>query len=165
MKRNSSLWRPALTRGAGFLVGWVALMGGAPLDLVVGMLAAGGATAMSLRLLPPGRARWRWSQVAGLGGRFLWQSVVAGVDVAWRAFHPRLPLRAGWVAVPVHLPPGPARNAFLTLASLLPGTVPAGTNEAGLLLVHCLDTNQPVAEHLRAEERRLARALGAGECS
>lgn len=152
-----------MTRWAGFLLLWLAMIGAAPLDLLVGVLAAAAAAGLSLLLLPAGGVRWRWSALAGLAVRFAWQSVVAGVDVAWRAFHPRMPLQAGWVEVTLQLPPGPARNVFLTQASLLPGTMPAGTNAGGTLLVHCLDTNQPVVEQLRTEERRLARALGKEE--
>ena len=58
--------------------------------------------------------------------RFLRQSIGAGIDVAWRALDPRLPLRPGFVVYPVSIPPGTARNVFTTLTSLLPGTVPAG---------------------------------------
>jgi len=63
------------------------------------------------------------------------------------------------VRYPVRFPPGPARNAFTALTSLLPGTVPAG-EEHGQLLYHCLDIDQPVASQLAAEEAALSRALG-----
>lgn len=56
--------------------------------------------------------------------RFLLQSVVAGTDAAWRALHPRLPLRPGFVTYPVQLAPGATRNTFCTLSSLLPGPFP-----------------------------------------
>ena len=61
-----------------------------------------------------------------LGVRFLYQSIVAGVDVAWRAFDPRLPLRPGFVRYPVRFPPGTTRNVFAMITSLMPGAVPAG---------------------------------------
>jgi multicomponent Na+:H+ antiporter subunit E len=64
---------------------------------------------------------------------------MAGVDVARRALDPRLPLRPGFVTYAPRLPPGGARDAFCALASLMPGTLPADTNEDGTLLVHCLD--------------------------
>jgi len=90
--------------------------------------------------------------------RFVRQSVVAGADVAWRALDPRLPLRPGFVAYPVRFPPGAARNAFTTLTSLLPGTVPAGA-QGGELVYHCLDVGQPVVSQLAAEEAALSRAF------
>ena len=48
--------------------------------------------------------------------------------------------------------PARARDAFCALASLLPGTLPADTNDDGTRLVHCLDVDQPVAAQLAAEE-------------
>jgi hypothetical protein len=42
----------------------------------------------------------------------------------------------------------------------MPGTLPTGANDEGALLVHCLDTNQPVAANLRAEELLFMRAVG-----
>jgi multicomponent Na+:H+ antiporter subunit E len=108
--------------------------------------------------MPPGRSGVSPAALAGLALRFLYQSIVAGVDVARRALDPRLPLRPGFVAYPVRFPPGTARNAFTTLTSLLPGTVPAG-EENGQLVYHCLDVDQPVASQLAAEEAALSRAI------
>jgi multicomponent Na+:H+ antiporter subunit E len=41
---------------------------------------------------------------------------------------------------------------FTSLMSLLPGTVPTGSDEKEGLLVHCLDVEQPVLAQLAAEE-------------
>ncbi len=157
---NLALSRPAVVRAVGFLVLWMILSGGDPADLVAGVVAALAATWASLRLLPPGTSRLRPAALARLALRFLRQSVVAGADVARRALDPRLPLRPGFVLYPVGLPPGPARNMFTTLMSLLPGTVPTGSDERGRLLIHCLDVEQPVAAQLAAEEARFARVIG-----
>lgn len=148
----------AIVRGAGFLALWVVLIGLDPLDFAVGVFAAAAATWTSLRLLPPGSHRLRFAALPRLALRFLWQSVVAGVDVARRAFDPRLPLKTGFVVYPTRYPRGPARNAFASLTSLLPGTVPAEDDAQGLLY-HCLDVEQPVAEQLAAEEQAVSRAL------
>jgi len=80
--------------------------------------------------------------------------------VAWRALNPRLRLHPGLVACPVRLPPGGERSAFCALSSLMPGTLPTGTDEHGALLVHCLDISQPVAANLAAEERLFIRTVG-----
>jgi multicomponent Na+:H+ antiporter subunit E len=143
---------------AAFLGLWLVLAGADPSDLPVGIAAAVAATWTSLRLMPPGGSRPSPVALAGLALRFLYQSIVAGADVARRALDPRLPLHPGFVAYPVGFPPGPARNAFATLTSLLPGTVPAG-DEDGKLVYHCLDVDQPVMSQLAAEEAALARAL------
>jgi len=150
--------RGAVARTAGFLAFWLILSGFNPLDLPVGALAAAMATWTSLRLLPPGRWRFRPVALSQLVLRFFCQSIGAGIDVAWRALDPRLPLRPGFVVHPVRFPPGTARNAFAALTSLLPGTVPAG-DESGQLVYHCLDVDQPVVSQLAAEEAALSRAL------
>ena len=151
--------RGALLRAAGFLGLWLVLIGADPADLPIGIVTAAAATWASLRMLPP--SGWHLSPVAvaRLALRFLYQSVVAGVDVAGRALDPRLPLRPGLVAYKVRFAPGTARNAFTTLTSLLPGTVPAGDDD-GKLVYHCLDVDQPVVEQLAAEEAALSRVLG-----
>lgn len=156
---TGSTRRAALLRGAILLGFWVVLMGVHPIDVVFGVFTAAAATGVSLSLLPPQSVRLRLVALPKLTLRFAGQSVLAGVDVARRALDPRLPLRPGWVSYPVRLPPGPTRNTFATLTSLLPGTVPAG-EENGAILYHCLDVGQPVAEQLAAEEAVLLQALG-----
>ena len=146
-------------RVVGFLVVWIVLTGGNPSDLGAGAVAALAATWASLRLLPPSTSRMQLSAFARLVLRFLRQSVVAGVDVARRALDPRLPLHPGFVVYPVGLPRGPARNMFTTLMSLLPGTMPTGSDERGELLIHCLDAEQPVAAQLTMEEEVFSRVI------
>jgi multicomponent Na+:H+ antiporter subunit E len=92
---------------------------------------------------------------------FVRESVVAGFDVARRAFDPRLPLSPGFVDCPLDFPPGFARNTFATITSLMPGAVPIDGDEKALEY-HCLDISQPVVEQLWREETLLARALEAG---
>jgi len=147
-----------IARSAGFLGLWVVLIGFDPSDLAVGVAVTAAATWTSLRLLPSETHRLHLAALPGLGLRFLWQSVVAGVDVARRAFDPRLPLQTGFVVYPTRFPRGPARNTFASVTSLLPGTVPADDDEKGLLY-HCLDVEQPVLEQLATEEHAYAKAL------
>jgi multicomponent Na+:H+ antiporter subunit E len=152
--------RPVVLRTLGFFVLWMILADGNPADLAVGVLAALAATWASLRLLAPGTRRVRPTALSRLALRFLRQSVVAGADVAWRALDPQLPLRPGFVLYPVALSPGPERNMFATLMSLLPGTVPTGSDEKRGLLIHCLDVEQPVVAQLAVEEVLFVRAVG-----
>jgi multicomponent Na+:H+ antiporter subunit E len=147
-------------RAASFFAFWVILSGLNPLDLAAGFFTAIAAAWASLVLLPPGRWSLRPLVLARLVLRFLRQSIVAGLDVAWRALDPRMPLRPGFVVYPSRLPPGPARNAFCTLTSLLPGTLPSGTDASGNLFIHCLDVTQPVAEQLKEEEALFVHMLG-----
>jgi multicomponent Na+:H+ antiporter subunit E len=156
---NLTLSPLAVVRATGFFVLWIMLTGGNPADLVAGAVSALAATWASLRLLPPGTGRVQPAALVRLVLRFLRQSVVAGFDVAWRALDPRLPLHPGFVVYQVGLPPGPARSMFTTLMSLLPGTVPTGSDEKGELLIHCLDSEQPVTAQLAAEEAVFSRVI------
>ena len=153
--------RPAIVRAAGFFALWTILTGSNPVDLVAGAVATWVATWVSLHLLPPGTSRVRPIRLAALALRFLNQSVVAGVDVARRALDPRLPLRCGFVLYRTGLPPGPARHSFTTLMSLLPGTVPTGSDRDGALLIHCLDVEQPVAAQLAEQEGLFVQVIDA----
>jgi multicomponent Na+:H+ antiporter subunit E len=152
----------ALWRGAGFFLLWMLLMQSMkPADLVVGMMACVGATWISMRLMPPVSGCLHFGKLLTLLPHFLWESALAGVDVARRSLHPRMSLHPGLIACPLSFPPGFARNTFATITSQMPGTVPAGESE-GELVYHCLDTTSPVVEQLWKEERLLARALVAG---
>src|SRR5262245_46940146 len=137
--RHSARALRVVVRMAGFLCLWLAIAGSNARDLPMGLATAAAATWSSLLLLPPGASAPRPVVMARLALTFLSQSVVAGLDVARRALDPRLPLRPGFVLFPIHLARGPARSAFCIVESLLPGTLPAGSNESGTLVVHCLD--------------------------
>ena len=149
-------------RSVAFLALWIVLMGPAPDKLAYGLITAVIAAWTSVRLLPPGCIRLRPIGLLALLPHFLWQSVVAGVDVARRAFDPRLPLTPGFVVFHPRTPPGPARNALTGYTSLLPGTVPCGESDGGVIY-HCLDVGQPIIEQLAAEESRLRLAIAPGD--
>jgi multicomponent Na+:H+ antiporter subunit E len=155
--------RTALARGVAFFALWMVLMQSTELaDIAVGALATCAATWLSLHLLASASGHLKIHRLLAYLPHFLWESTRAGIDVARRAFSPRLPLRTGFVDCPLDFPPGLARNTFATITSLTPGTVSADTAE-DTLIYHVLDTGEPVAEALREEERRLASALVAGQ--
>lgn len=141
-------------RGAVFAALWLGLTGADPDGFWAGLLVVPAVVWLSRQLLPPGRGL-RWGRVLALLPRFLWQSLVGGVDVARRAFDPRLPLRPGWRRVPVSLPDG-ARVALGAELSLMPGTLVAGA-EGDALLVHLLDRDQDVDRAVAREAALLAR--------
>jgi multicomponent Na+:H+ antiporter subunit E len=157
-----SLRATALWRGAAFFLLWMLLMQSLkPSDLMVGLLACVAACWVSLRLLPPSCGCLQFGQLLALLPHFVWESVLAGVDVARRAFHPGMPLQPGFVNCPLGFPPGFARNTFATITSLMPGSVAVDEAE-GTLAYHCLDEASPVVEQIWKEERLLAKALVAG---
>jgi multicomponent Na+:H+ antiporter subunit E len=155
---GQAMKRAWVWRWAGYFAFWVLLIGYKPLDLAVGLVAATTATWASQKLLPPGSFGIRASDLPRYFVHFLWQSVVAGIDVARRAFSPQIPLHPGYVRFVCRYPQGPARNAFASLTSLMPGTVPVEDASASLLY-HCLDTRQPIAEQLAREEVEVSRLL------
>jgi multicomponent Na+:H+ antiporter subunit E len=155
--------RIAVARALLFALLWVVLLPSAkPADLAVGLIAVGCATWTSLRLLPPRAGHVRVAALLGFVPHFLWQSVLAGVDVARRALSPRMPLQPGFVTYEVGFPQGLARNEFASITSLMPGSVPVADEEGGIVY-HCLDLAAPLAEQMAAEESRLKGALVAGE--
>jgi multicomponent Na+:H+ antiporter subunit E len=152
----AAAWRALLYFGV-----WVVIDGSAkPGNLLVGVLAAATATWVSLRLLPPARGRVRLGALLMLLPRFLWQSLVAGFDIARRALAPRLDLQPGFVEHRTQLAPGSARSAFELISSLMPGSV-VSDEDPRHIEYHCLDTRAPVAGQLAAEERAYAPALQA----
>lgn len=154
--------RGAPPRVAIFFFFWLILSGTKPADLVAGALTAIAATWVSLLLLPAGQWRLSPAALARLVLRFPLQSITAGIDIAWRAFARRPPLRPGFVVYRSRVAPGVARNVFATLTSLLPGTLPCGSDDRGGLVIHCLDVDQPVIKQLGTEEALLLDVMGGG---
>lgn len=152
-------WPSVLLRGAIFLAFWIVLTLGNPNDLFVGVIAAIVATMTSLYLLPAREGHISLMALVKFAIHFFYQSLIAGFDVAKRAFDPRLPLRPGYVQFPCKLAQGPARNAFCALSSLLPGTVPVESDQSGVVLVHCLDVGQPVVAQLIEDEVLFSRVV------
>ncbi|MCA3554404.1 Na+/H+ antiporter subunit E [Aestuariivirga sp.] len=151
-----------LLRAALYFVFWVVLAGAGLKDLAAGLVTAVIAAWISLRLMPAGELAAKPGPVLALFVRFLWQSVVAGVTVARIALTPGMPLKPGMVEYRSSLPPGNRRFLFMTYASLLPGTLPTGTDGTDLIEVHVLDVDQPVAAQLAVEEARIAGVLADG---
>lgn len=144
-------------RFAVYFAVWLVLTGWSALDAVIGIPAAALAAWASLVLLPPSGRRLKPFRLAGVVLRFLWQSVAAGVDVAWRVFQPKMPLHPGVIRLAPQLPGGLGRLCFCGLASLQPGSLPCGVDEDGFLLVHCLDTRDDVEGALSRTQDELSK--------
>lgn len=149
-----------LVRGLCLLAFWVALMGPALKDLPVGIAASAAGVWASTVLWPAGGN-------LSLGGtirfllRFLPQSVVAGVEVARRAFARDPDLRPGFATCRSTVPGGLARDSACAVMSLQPGKLPVSVAADGMLLIHCLDLREPIAEQVAADEVAFCRILRA----
>jgi multicomponent Na+:H+ antiporter subunit E len=139
---------------------WTIVSGLSFPDFAVGLLAATSAAWASVRLAPCAALHSSLRGWVRLILRVPPQSLVAGADVAWRAFDPALPLNPGYVPYFTSLPEGTAQDVFATLAALQPGSLPVRSGARGVLNIHCLDVRLPVVVTLEQEEARLRKALG-----
>ena len=145
-------------RSALFLALWLIIAG--PAEWIIGLLAAGIAAHVSLRLLPAGPSPVRLLRVASLAPGFFWASFLGGLDVIRRAFDPRMPLNPGWISHTSRLSSSGARAALGSELSLMPGTLVAG-GRGDQLYIHCLDIDQAVDSQIAREERRVGQSMGA----
>jgi multicomponent Na+:H+ antiporter subunit E len=150
--RRSALWRVAF-----FFSLWLMTAGWQPKDLPVGIVAACGASCLSLALAPPRDVRLRVAPIFALVVRFLRGSIVAGFDVAFRALASRLRLAPGFVSYPLDISAGDARNVFCFYQSLQPGVLPTGI-EGDVLMIHGLDVSQPIAATVAQDEALFKKA-------
>lgn len=118
---------------------------GAPLVLL--------ATAASQVLAPPSPRSFRG--LLHFVPFFIGHSLKGGIDVAWRALHPSLPITPILVDYRMRLPDEQARVFMVNTASLLPGTLGARL-EGERLQVHVLDGRGSYQAELEALEQRVA---------
>jgi multicomponent Na+:H+ antiporter subunit E len=145
-------WLTVVSRALLFSLLWWALTDGSAGSWWIGAPAVAGAVIMSVTLVP--RLGLVWREVMGFVPFFLWHSLKGGVDVAWRAFHPRLPITPVLIEYPLRLPPGLPRVVLVNTVSLLPGTLSA---ELGgqVLKVHVLDSLGDFLAELETLEQRV----------
>ena len=146
-------------RGLGLLLLWIALMGPALKDLPVGLAASAAGVWASTALWPAG-GKLSWLGLLRFLARFLPQSVAAGLDVARRAFAQEPDLRPGFATCRSTIPAGLALDSACAVMSLQPGKLPVSAGAGGVLLIHCLDLRQAVAEEVAADETAFRRILG-----
>jgi multicomponent Na+:H+ antiporter subunit E len=87
----------------------------------------------------------------------MWSSIVAALEVAKYAFRRQPGLHSGFVTYDCDIPDGTKRDLYLSMVSLMPGSLPVDVEENGRVIIHCLDINQPIAEQMADNEARLIR--------
>jgi multicomponent Na+:H+ antiporter subunit E len=147
-----------LWRGGAFALIWWILAEGRADAWGIGAVSVLLATAASLALAPPGPGRLSAIGLLGFAAFFLAQSALGGMQVAARAFRPRMDLAPALVEVPVTLPDGVARILLVNTLNLLPGTVSVSL-DGDRLSLHVLDARMPIAEEVLQAEARIARML------
>lgn len=137
-----------------FTVLWWLLTEGAAGAWGLGAPAILLAAAVSVALLPP--TAFVWSELLRFVPFFLARSLQGGVDVAWRALHPALPIAPAFVDYPLRLPPGLPQVVMINTMALLPGTLSVDVAE-NRLTVHVLDGQRCYLAEFKTLENRVAR--------
>ena len=153
----SNSWSTIISRGGLFSLIWWVLTNGAATSWWIGVPAVLLAVAASAALLPPGP--FVWYEFLRFVPFFLMRSLLGGVDVAWRAFHPAKPIAPDLIEYLIRLPPGLPQVFMANTISLLPGTLSA-TLDRGVLKVHVLDSRSDFLAELETVEQRVARMFG-----
>ncbi len=146
-----------VSRGGVFLLIWWVLADGVTSSWWIGVPAVLLAVTTSVMLLPP--ASMVWSGFLRFVPFFLMRSLLGGVDVAWRAFHPGMPIAPDLIEYSVRLPPGLSQVFMANTVNLLPGTLSAVLDRS-ILKVHVLDRRKDIQAELEAVEQSVARMFG-----
>lgn len=116
---------------------WVALNGLEGWWL--GLAAAAAGAGLGAVLASGSPHPWKPHRLVAFAGFFLVESFRGGVDVAWRALRPAMPIRPAFSRYRLALPPGQPRTLMVAVVSLLPGTLSADLDDdERVLIVHGL---------------------------
>ncbi|MEN8177828.1 MAG: Na+/H+ antiporter subunit E [Pseudomonadota bacterium] len=146
-----------ISRGLLFSIIWWVLSDGSASSWWIGVPAVLLAVIASIALVPP--VRLAWVGFIRFVPFFFMHSLMGGADVAWRAFHPDLPIAPDLIEYPLRLPPGLPQVFMANTVSLLPGTLSAELDR-GVLQVHVLDRRKDFLAGLEAVEQSVARVFG-----
>jgi multicomponent Na+:H+ antiporter subunit E len=142
--------RGTIVRLVTFAVGWWVLTEGHG-GWVSGALVVAAAMFASSRLAAHEQARISLRGAARFIPFFVEHSIRGGVDVAWRAFHPSLPLDASMHEMELRLQAPAARSLFAAVVSLLPGTLSVDL-EGRHVRLHVLAGGEAALDRLRELE-------------
>jgi len=146
--------RAVLARTVLFTIAWWSVAEGRPVAWPFAVAGVGGASLLSVLLLPPGR--WTLMGVARFIPFFLLASVRGGVDVAWRALVPGRHVEPGWVTHVFETDDPDVRLVITNVLSLTPGTLSARL-DGDRLIVHVLDLHSEAVRMPQiVEERAMA---------
>lgn len=138
---------------------WLVLAGTGAGAWIAGLLAVAFATLLHVGLGGAGDERISLHGALGFFSFFLGQSLRGGMDVAYRALSPSLPLAPTFLHYSMRLPTDAARVLFLNTISLLPGTFSARVDGSDLT-IHLLAHDASGLDRVRRLEDRVARIFG-----
>jgi len=154
-KRVQTGLGPRFVNNAGLLLAlWIVLSEGSLSSLYLGVPFVLLAAAISV-LRSPVYQRLNLMGALKFVIVFLGRIVVAGVDVARRAFGPANAIRPGFVDFDLTLPHGAPRAFLAAIVSLVPGTLSVAL-EGDLLRMHVLDIRADTQSEIAALEALVA---------
>lgn len=164
----TSLIQTCIFRAAMFSLLWWILTSGNPASWLVGIPTIAIATLASVALLPS--CAWSPVGIVRFILFFIVHSLRGGADVAWRAFHPGLPIEPIMLDYPLRLEAGRSQVYLVSVINLLPGTLSVSLG-ASSLKIHTLNAGKNVVSELRSVEHYVALIFGVtlqaperGEC-
>lgn len=158
-RRRWTLVRAVAARSTVFAVIWWAIAEGEVIYWPLVVIVVLAAVVASLALVPPATATVHPLGLIRFLPMFARLSLLGGLDVARRAYSPRLPIDPGYVTFQLRLPDGLPRAVFLGVISLLPGTLSVIVVDERLRL-HALDRHRDYGAALAEVESRVAGLFG-----
>jgi multicomponent Na+:H+ antiporter subunit E len=142
-----------------FVLLWFLLSGDDWASWLVGLPAAALAAWSALQLRASSQSQFNLLGLLKFLPYFVWESVLGGIDVAYRVVRPKMRLAPGFLEYRMHLTQASARRLFVNSLSLLPGTLAADLDGA-CLRIHALDLGMDLNQQLAELERRVADVYG-----
>lgn len=160
---------PTPLTSLGILVAWVLLNGGSIGHWLLGALLAVALPLAMPRLRTPTVPLRAPGAALRLLAVFLYDMVVANIDVARRILGPESRIHPGYVRVPLELRDPRAVSILASIVTMTPGTLSAALESEGrVLLVHCFHLTDPEAtvasikSRYESPLRRVFEPAGAG---
>lgn len=144
-----------------FFAVFIAFTGLGVEEIAFGATAAAIASAISSRLDSLKMDQFSLRGLVYFIPYFVSISVRGGIDVAWRAFSPSMPLAPGFVEYELRVQPGEAAAVFFAaVISLIPGTLCVEFGSTDKVVVHVVDLRSDFEAELKRLERRSAAVFG-----
>lgn len=159
-----SVHPPALAWRLGLLaILWLIFCGGDLGSWPFGLPAILLATGLHLKLAGGQSPRLRPLILARFVPFFVVRSLVSGIDVMVRVFHPRLPIDPALVEYPLSIDHDSGRILLANCITLLPGTISARLSQDAIV-VHTLDKGLPIVATIYDLEERIKKLYGPTPC-
>ncbi|SDB45674.1 multicomponent Na+:H+ antiporter subunit E [Desulfonatronum thiosulfatophilum] len=146
-----------------FLILWVILNEGIFRYPLLAGAGIGAATIFSFHLWPERLIHLNWRFLPGLVFYFIRSSLKGGLDIAYRAVSPSMPLQPDLIRIESRLENEAGVVLLAWMISLMPGTASINLERRVHLTIHVVDSRMYGEEDLRILEGRIARLVAPGK--